>query len=67
MNEFYKILVMFQKGELITRNRLLRLPNVSEELLDKCIDQGLLIKVDKTDVGEIRYTITEKGIAVRDN
>lgn len=67
MNRFYKILVMFQIGEKVTRNRLLRLNGVTAEFLDECVDQGLLIEIDKTDIGEIRYMITEKGIAVRDN
>lgn len=67
MNRFYRILVMFKRGELITRNRLLRLNGVTEDLLDECVEQGLLIEIDKTDIGEIRYMITEKGIAVRDN
>lgn len=67
MNKFYRILVMFKRGDLITRNRLLKLYGVSIELLDECVKQGLLIEVDKTDIGEIRYMITEKGIAVRDN
>ena len=66
-NKYYKILVMFQRGELVTRNRLLRLNGVTAELLDECVEQGLLLEVDKTDIGEIRYIITEKGIAVRDN
>jgi len=67
MNRFYKILIMFQIGEKVTRNRLLRLNGVTEDLLDECVEQGLLIEVDKTDIGEIRYMITEKGRAVRDN
>ena len=67
MNKFYKILVMFQIGEKVTRNRLLRLNGVAENLLDECVEQDLLIEVDNTDIGEIRYMITEKGIAVRDN
>lgn len=58
---------MFQIGEKVTRNRLLRLNGVTAEFLDECVDQGLLIEIDKTDIGEIRYMITEKGIAVRDN
>lgn len=67
MNEFYKILVMFQRGEKITRSRLLRLNGVTAELLDSCIEQGLLLEFDKTDLGDIRYVITEKGISIRDN
>lgn len=67
MNKFYKILIMFKRGELVTRSRLLRLNGVTENLLNECVEQGLLIEVDKTDIGEIRYMITEKGIAVRDN
>lgn len=66
-NEFYKILIMFNRGEKVTGNRLLRLNGVTVELLDECVEQGFLIEVDKTDIGEIRYMITEKGIAVRDN
>ena len=67
MNEFYKILVMFQRGEKITRSRLLRLNGVTTELLDSCIEQSLLLEFDKTDLGDIRYVITEKGISIRDN
>ena len=67
MNKFYKILVMFQRGEKITRSRLLQLNGVTTELLDSCIEQGLLMEIDKTDFGEIRYIITEKGISIRDN
>ena len=66
MNEFYKILVMFQRGEKVTRSRLLRLNGVTEDLLDGCIGKGLLIEFDKTDLGDTRYIITEKGIDVRD-
>ena len=67
MNKFYKVLVMFKIGEKVTRNRLLRLNGVTSELLDECVELDLLIAVDKTDMDEIRYMITEKGIAVRDN
>lgn len=67
MNKFYKVLVMFKIGEKVTRNRLLRLNGVTSELLDECVELDLLIAVDKTDMNEIRYMITEKGIAVRDN
>lgn len=67
MNKFYKILVMFQRGEKITRSRLLRLNGVTTELLDSYIEQGLLMEIDKTDFGEIRYIIAEKGISIRDN
>ena len=67
MNQFYRILVMFKRGELVTRNRLMILNWVTENLLDECVKQDLLIEVDKTDIGEIRYMISEKGIAVRDN
>ena len=66
-NNYYKVLVMFQEGERVTRNRLLKLAVVTVELLDECVEQGLLLEVDKTDIGEIRYIITETGIAVRDN
>lgn len=66
-NNYYKVLVMFQEGERVTRNRLLKLAGVTVELLDECVEQGLLLEVDKTDIGEIRYIITETGIAVRDN
>lgn len=67
MNKFYRILIMFKRGELVTRGRLLRLNGVTADLLDECVEQGLIIEVDKTDIGEIRYMITEKGIAVREN
>jgi len=66
-NKYYKILVMFQSGEKVTRNRLLKLNGVTDELLDECIAQGFLYEVDKTDIGEVRYVITGKGIAMRDN
>ncbi len=63
---YYKILIMFQRGEKITRIRLLKLNGVTAELLDECLKLGLLVESDETDVGDIRYTITEKGIDVRD-
>lgn len=67
MNKFYRILIMFQKGEKVARHRLLRLNEVTSELLDECVEQGLLIEVDKTEEGETRYIITEKGISVRND
>lgn len=67
MNKFYRILVMFHRGELITRKRLLMLNGVTEDLLNECINQGLITPFDTTDINEIRYVITEKGISVRDN
>ena len=63
---YYKILIMFQRGEKITQKRLLKLNGVTAGLLDECLKLGLLVEADKTDIGDIRYTITEKGIDVRD-
>lgn len=63
---YYKILIMFRRGEKITKKRLLKLNGVTAELLDECLKLGLLVEADKTDVGDIRYTITEKGMDVRD-
>ena len=64
--QYYKILIMFKRGEKITQKRLLKLNGVTTELLDECLKLGLLVETDKTDVGDIRYTITEKGMDVRD-
>lgn len=67
MNQFYKILIMFKRGEKVTKKRLLRLPGVTLELLNECIKQGLVWEIDKTDIEEPRYIITEKGIFLRDH
>ena len=66
MNEFYKLLVMFQKNERVTRSRLLRVPNITEDLLSQAESLGYIKECVPTVDGDVRYTITSKGIEKRD-
>ncbi len=61
MDEFYKLLVMFSFGEPITKNRLLRISGITEELIQKALEKGYIIETSKSDIGEIRYLITTIG------
>lgn len=65
MNEFYKLLIYFKRGEMITRFFLLRKPGVTEELIDEALRNGYIVESYNYDK-EIRYTITARGIDKRD-
>lgn len=67
MNVYYKLLVLFQRGEKCARNYLLGRPSITEQLVDEAVKLGYIQEVDKTDIGEIRYMITKAGINKRDN
>lgn len=64
MNKFYKLLIMFQTGERVTRKRLLKI--VSSELIDEAQENGYIALL-KNDDGEIVYMITSKGKEKRDS
>lgn len=66
MNEYYKLLIQFGTGTPVTRTRLLKLPMVTETLIDSAEANGYICRIKPTDVGEIRYVITESGKEKRD-
>lgn len=66
MNDFFKLLIFFKRGERITKKYLLGRPGISEELLYEAEKLGYIQEVDKTDLNEPRYRITEAGIHKRD-
>jgi DNA-binding MarR family transcriptional regulator len=60
--KYYRVLIiMFQSGEIIKRKRLLGLRDVTENLIDEIEERGLIERTTPSDIGEIRYVITEKG------
>ena len=61
MDDLYKLLIMFTFGEPITKKRLLRLKGVTEKLIQKALDAGCIEETEPSDIGEIRYLITEEG------
>lgn len=61
MDDLYKLLIMFTFGEPITRKRLLRLKDITEALIQKALDEGCIEETEPSDIGEIRYLITEEG------
>lgn len=67
--DYYKLLVMFNENEIITRKRLLRMENqgINEVLIDSALELGLIEEADMNDINEIRYRITDKGKEIRDN
>lgn len=67
MNNYYKLLIYFKRGERITKKYLLGRPGISEELIYEAEKLGYIQEVDKTDLNEPRYRITEIGIQKRDN
>jgi hypothetical protein len=66
MNKYYKLLVMFGKDDIITRKRLLASKLITEELIYEAEQNGYIIKVKPSDIGEVRYMITQSGIKKRD-
>ena len=66
-NKFYKLLVLFQTNEIITRKRLLRISGVTESLIDEAVTLHYLRKFDINDIGDIRYIITDIGQQKRDS
>lgn len=67
MNEFYRLLVYFHKGEKIARSFLLRKSSITAELIDRAILLNYIVEIDSSPYGDVRYIITEKGIKKRDN
>lgn len=66
-NKFYKLLVLFQTNEIITRKRLLRVEGITEDLIDEAVTLRYLIEFDTNDIGDIRYIITDIGKQKRDS
>ena len=66
-NKFYKLLVMFQTNEIITRKRLLRISGITESLINEAITLHYLREFDVNDIGDIRYIITDIGKQKRDS
>lgn len=66
MNEYYKLLIQFSTGEVVTRSRLLHLNGVTASLVDDAEKQGYIQKTSPNDIGDIRYIITLKGKEKRD-
>lgn len=66
MNEYYKVLVMFQRGEIITHKRLLNIKGITEELIARTEKNGYIRKI-VCDDNEIGYFITKRGIEQRDS
>lgn len=62
MDKFYKLLIMFKEGECITKKRLLRIPGINEKLIGEAETLGLIEKTIPSDINEIRYIITKKGM-----
>ena len=50
---------------MITRFFLLKKPGITEELIDKALENGYIVESYNHDK-EIKYTITAKGIDKRD-
>lgn len=63
MDKFYKLLIMFHEGEYITQKRLLRISGINEKLIDEAEKLGFIEKTIPSDIDEIRYKITKKGMA----
>lgn len=63
MDKFYKLLIMFHEDEYITQKRLLRIFGINEKLIDEAEKLGFIEKTIPSDIDEIRYKITKKGMA----
>ena len=61
MDELYKVLINFTSGKPVTRKRLLRIQDVTAELIQKALDEGCIIETSPSDIGEARYLMTLKG------
>ena len=61
MDELYKLLINFSFGVPITRKRLLKIKGITPDLIQKALDDGCIIEISPSDIGEIRYVITIKG------
>ena len=67
MNNYYKLLIYFKRGERITKKYLLGRPGISEELISEAEKLGYIQEADRTELNELRFSITELGIQKRDN
>ena len=67
MNEFYKLLVYFNRGEKITRSFLLRKTLITPDLIDMAVQLKYIVETTPSVDGDIRYVITDKGVQKRDN
>ncbi len=63
MNNFYQLLIFFQKGEHLSRNYLLK--QCSSELIQQALDNGFIIEGTNKD-GDVVYSITKLGVEERD-
>ena len=61
MDKFYKLLIIFSFGVPITRKRLLRIQGVTPNLIQEALDNEYIIETSPSDIGEVRYLITNKG------
>ena len=65
MKNMYGLLAQFSaKTPALTRKSLVRM--FSEELVDEALRKGYIVAFDKTDIGEVRYIITDAGREARD-
>ena len=65
MNRFLILLNYFAEGEKITHFFLINKPFITEELINEAEELGLIIKTDYTSNNDVRYSITPKGVTVR--
>ena len=61
MDIYYKLLIIFRTGDCLTRKNLLHIHGIDEKLIDEAEKLGLIVKTTPSDIGEVRYKITEKG------
>ncbi|MBR3629101.1 MAG: hypothetical protein IKN55_01320 [Oscillospiraceae bacterium] len=63
MNNFYQLLVFFQKGEQLRRDFLLK--HCTPELIQQALDNRFITESTNND-GDVVYSITRSGIEERD-
>lgn len=61
MDDLYKLLIMFTRGEPRTRASLLRIHGITSSLIEKALKEGCITETTPSIDGEIRYLITVKG------
>ena len=64
-SDFFKLLVQFSAGKPVTRKRLLRISGITPELIQEALEKGYIVETTPSDIGEVRYLITEKGRQLR--
>ena len=64
MEKIYQFLCEFSKNTHPTKNHLVK--RYGEDSVNEAIELGLICLYSKNSVGELTYTITQRGIEKRD-